>query len=304
MSRITCFFTYFFTQKLRLRNFLTNIKCVQAHRLVVTTIPPLPQCTVHSTSACSGQWMRLGCEDSADQHLPARHINHGGGLLCTQMSLPWSSRATKIQVNEMLDLIAANGQSSLVTLGIMTNLKKQLVLLKVAQNVPKFWLAIYPWTFCQQLNFGTACRSNCRHRTKLIGCTWWAVRYLLLTISIKADSYALLFPDQISRPWSYHTISKSNSLFLFYFIFWVPSSYHGFNSISHVGSQGRFEKCHYVKSWLAKFTEDEEELTLLMLIIIQGAFFDWSALKMTKSQPLQEFSELVLPKKRLRMKKV
>ena len=87
-----------------------------------------------------------------------------------------------------------------------------------------------------ELNFGTAWRSNCRHRTKLIGCTWWAVRYLLLTISIKADSYALLFPDQISRPWSYHIISKSNSLFLFYFIFWVSSSYHGFNSISHVGS--------------------------------------------------------------------
>ena len=33
-------------------------------------------------------------------------------------------------------------------------------------------------------------------------------------------------------------------------------------------------------------------------------FFYWSALKMTKCQPLKEFSELVLPKKRLRMKKV
>ena len=151
--------------------------------------------------------------------------------------------------------------------------KKQLGLLKVIQNGPTFWLAIYPWTFCQQLNFGTACRSNCRHRTKLIGCTWWAVRYLLLTISIKADSYALLFPDQISRPWSYHIISKSNSLFMYYFIFWVPSSYHGFNSISHEGSQGRFEKCHYVTSWLAKSTEDEEELTLLMLIIIVMMLF-------------------------------
>ena len=37
---------------------------------------------------------------------------------------------------------------------------------------------------------------------------------------------------------------------------------------------------------------------------LQGAFFDPSAQKMTKSQPLKEFSELVLPKKRLRMKKV
>ena len=37
---------------------------------------------------------------------------------------------------------------------------------------------------------------------------------------------------------------------------------------------------------------------------IQGGFFNWSGLKMTKSQPLKEFSELVLPKKRLRMKKV
>ena len=30
---------------------------------------------------------------------------------------------------------------------------------------------------------------------------------------------------------------------------------------------------------------------------LQGAFFDWYALKMTDSQPLKEFSELVLPKK-------
>jgi len=29
---------------------------------------------------------------------------------------------------------------------------------------------------------------------------------------------------------------------------------------------------------------------------IQGGFFDWSALKMTKCQPLKEFSELVLLK--------
>ena len=37
---------------------------------------------------------------------------------------------------------------------------------------------------------------------------------------------------------------------------------------------------------------------------IQGGFFDCSALKMTKCQPLKEISELFLPKKRLRMKKV
>ena len=37
---------------------------------------------------------------------------------------------------------------------------------------------------------------------------------------------------------------------------------------------------------------------------IQGGFFNWSAQKMTKCQPDREFSELVLPKKRLRMKKV
>ena len=35
-----------------------------------------------------------------------------------------------------------------------------------------------------------------------------------------------------------------------------------------------------------------------------GCFFYWCGQKMTKSQPLKEFSELVLPKKRLRMKKV
>ena len=38
--------------------------------------------------------------------------------------------------------------------------------------------------------------------------------------------------------------------------------------------------------------------------IVQGAFFDCSALKMTKCQPDREISELFLPKKRLRMKKV
>ena len=37
---------------------------------------------------------------------------------------------------------------------------------------------------------------------------------------------------------------------------------------------------------------------------LQGGFFYWSVLKMTKCQPLKEFSELVLPKKRPRMKKV
>ena len=42
----------------------------------------------------------------------------------------------------------------------------------------------------------------------------------------------------------------------------------------------------------------------MQLLNIQGASFDQSTLKMTKSQPLKEFSELVLPKKRLRMKKV
>ena len=41
-----------------------------------------------------------------------------------------------------------------------------------------------------------------------------------------------------------------------------------------------------------------------ILLDLQGGFFDWSALKMTKCQLLKEFSELVLPKKRLRMKKV
>ena len=37
-------------------------------------------------------------------------------------------------------------------------------------------------------------------------------------------------------------------------------------------------------------------ISRISLTYIQGAFFDWSALKMTKSQPLKEFSELVLPK--------
>ena len=45
-------------------------------------------------------------------------------------------------------------------------------------------------------------------------------------------------------------------------------------------------------------------LNLYLNIDLQGVFFDWSALKMTKSQPFKEFSELVLPKKRLRIKKI
>ena len=39
-------------------------------------------------------------------------------------------------------------------------------------------------------------------------------------------------------------------------------------------------------------------------LYVQGAFFKCSALKMTKCQPDREISELFLPKKRLRMKKV
>ena len=46
-----------------------------------------------------------------------------------------------------------------------------------------------------------------------------------------------------------------------------------------------------------------ENMIVIKFMKIQGAFFDWSAQKMTKSQPLKEFSELALPKKRLRMKK-
>ena len=43
---------------------------------------------------------------------------------------------------------------------------------------------------------------------------------------------------------------------------------------------------------------------LSYLRFIQGAFFYCSALKMAKCQPAREISELFLPKKRLRMKKV
>ena len=43
-------------------------------------------------------------------------------------------------------------------------------------------------------------------------------------------------------------------------------------------------------------------MIVIKIMKIQGAFFDWSAQKMTKSQPLKELSEMVLPKKRLRMK--
>ena len=41
-----------------------------------------------------------------------------------------------------------------------------------------------------------------------------------------------------------------------------------------------------------------------MFMLLQGGFIDWSAPKMTRCQPLKEFSELCSsPKKRLRMKK-
>ena len=36
---------------------------------------------------------------------------------------------------------------------------------------------------------------------------------------------------------------------------------------------------------------------------IHGGFFYWSAIKVTKSQPLKEFSEMVLPKKRMKSEK-
>ena len=36
---------------------------------------------------------------------------------------------------------------------------------------------------------------------------------------------------------------------------------------------------------------------------LQGGFFDWSALKMTMCQPLEDFSELVIPKNDLEWKK-
>ena len=52
-------------------------------------------------------------------------------------------------------------------------------------------------------------------------------------------------------------------------------------------------------------SEDAEEIgNTHKRLLIRGGFFDWSALKMTKCQPLKEFSELVLPKKQLSMKKV
>ena len=45
-----------------------------------------------------------------------------------------------------------------------------------------------------------------------------------------------------------------------------------------------------------------ENMIVIKFMKIQGAYFDWSTQKMTKSQPLKELSEMVLPKKRLRMK--
>ena len=153
MLRITRFFAFFLLKNCGCGIFwqISSLSpstppCGHHHPTAPTVHSALNQCLLWPVNET---WMWGQCRPTP----PARHINHGGGLLCTQMSLPWSSRVTKFQVNETLDLIADNGQSSLVALGIMTNIKQRLGLLKVIQNGPTFWFAIYPWTFCQQPNF-------------------------------------------------------------------------------------------------------------------------------------------------------
>ena len=56
-------------------------------------------------------------------------------------------------------------------------------------------------------------------------------------------------------------------------------------------SRGQFRITPSVKKVIG-FSEVPKKLAP----VVQGGFFDWSALKMTKCQPLKEFSELVLPK--------
>ena len=69
-------------------------------------------------------------------------------------------------------------------------------------------------------------------------------------------------------------------------------------------------KCFFIDQFLREHVENGL-YTIIAIVgngwfseIVQGGFFYWSALKMTKCHPLKEFSELVLPKKRQRMKKV
>ena len=115
--------------------FITNSRCWSLWRFNPTPQSPWFHWLQYPWNIWNKCWKKTPVSRPTP---PARHINHGGGLLCTQMSLPWSSRATKIQVNETLDLIADNGQSSLVALGIMTNIKKTV---RIAEDHPK-WLNI------------------------------------------------------------------------------------------------------------------------------------------------------------------
>ena len=69
-------------------------------------------------------------------------------------------------------------------------------------------------------------------------------------------------------------------------------------------------KCFFIDQFLREHVENGL-YTIIAIVgnewfseIVQGGFFYWSAQKMTKYHPLKEFSELVLPKKRQRMKKV
>ena len=54
----------------------------------------------------------------------------------------------------------------------------------------------------------------------------------------------------------------------------------------------------YVSEWRPEVSED------LKWVILQGGFFDWSALKILSPSPLRNSQNWSSPKKRLRMKKV
>ena len=64
------------------------------------------------------------------------------------------------------------------------------------------------------------------------------------------------------------------------------------------------EFLNHILSFLHSDAKNDITSRVTFLLYVQGAFFYCSALKMTKCQPDREISELFLPKKRLRMKKI
>ena len=106
-----------------------------------------------------------------------------------------------------------------------------------------------------------------------------------------------VYPTKTMLPGEYISLTWGVLVFYLKILIGHPwnQSWGGFSSA---------EATSEVAQEVGKGERESDNLEEPSSIFLQGGFFYWSALKMTKSQPLKEFSELVLPKKRLRMKKV